>query len=152
MKIQSTMIQLHIYRRIGDKTEYLVLQRANDETIYPGLWQVVTGMVENNERAVDAVRREMKEETGLAPRSLIALPYVASFFNTVADTVNLVPVFAAETASNAEVLLSHEHQKFEWLPFDETIIRLPLPSHQEGTRILRDFILEGNFGAIAERF
>src|SRR5512145_446986 len=126
MDIHSYMIQLHVYRQREGNTEYLVMQRADDEPVYPGLWQVVTGTMEEGERAAQAALRELQEETGLAPLSTVVLPYVASFYNLKTDAVNMVPVFASEVSPDAVVRLSHEHKDCKWVLYDEAIAMLPL--------------------------
>ena len=79
----SNTIQAHIAAYDLDENEYkfLVLKRAADLYIYPGLWQTVTGRIEPGETALDAAIREVKEETGLTPDDIWTLPYVANFFN-----------------------------------------------------------------------
>jgi dihydroneopterin triphosphate diphosphatase len=148
MEIVSRMIQLHVFRKRNGETEYLVLQRAKDEPIYPNLWQVITGMVEEGERAEDAALRELKEEVGIETGQLIVVPYIASFFSRPSDAVNLVPVFAVELSPDDDICLSDEHQNFAWLQYGAAINTLSLPSHKEGTRILKDYIIEGADSAL----
>lgn len=140
--IVSTMIQLHVHREVSPGVhEYLILQRSADEAVYPGLWQVVTGSIDEGESSSDAAQREMCEETGLKSERIIALPYVASFYLADQDSIHLVPVFSAEAPRKAEVRLSSEHQAFVWMPYEEAYRRLVFPSHKEGHRVLRDFVL-----------
>ena len=47
------------------KGRILVSQRALDATLYPGKWQVPGGKVESGENYLDALKREVKEETDL---------------------------------------------------------------------------------------
>ncbi|MBS1903706.1 MAG: NUDIX pyrophosphatase [Bacteroidetes bacterium] len=135
------MIQLHIARRLGGRTEYLVLHRSADEPVYPNCWQVVTGGIDPGETAVDAALREMLEETGLRPETMWAVPYVASFYSVKRDQVLNVPVFLALVDPDYDVILSEEHQAFEWLPLDAAIERLIFPTHKEGTTYVHTYIL-----------
>ncbi len=48
---------------IGDDDKYLLIKRAADPD--RGLWSIPGGMVEIGEKAIDAARREAKEETNL---------------------------------------------------------------------------------------
>jgi dATP pyrophosphohydrolase len=137
-QIVSNSVQVHIFRRKGTSSEFLLLQRADNIELYPGIWQVVTGWIEENETALEAALREVKEETGLEPIRFWALPYIASFFDTNNDRVCLSPVFAFEAASIAQVHISHEHKEYLWLDYKESLSLLELQSHKEGLKILLD--------------
>ena len=43
----------------------LVSQRSLNSNLYPGKWQVPGGKVEKGENCLDALKREVKEETDL---------------------------------------------------------------------------------------
>lgn len=135
-------VQVHLYRRQRHGgVEFLILRRAKDEPLYPGLWQMVTGTIEAEETAVEAARREVHEETGIIPERLDVVPYVASFYLAGDDSIQHVPVFAAEVYSDTEIRLSPEHDTFHWLPYEEAWQRLVFPGHREGLRILQEYLL-----------
>lgn len=139
--IVSKMVQVHIARFMSDRIEYLLLQRSDEEKAYPGLWQVITGGIEEGETAVEAASRELMEETGLAHETMWAAPFVASFFDAKRDAIHLVPVFAVIVSSEIEPRLSEEHKDYAWMSYEEAQKRLVFPSHHEGTRIVRDYLL-----------
>jgi 8-oxo-dGTP pyrophosphatase MutT (NUDIX family) len=143
-QILSLLVQVHVYRRSPDGSyEFLLLQRADDEPVYPLLWQVVTGYRHEEENASSTARREVEEETGLREGVLHAVPHVASFYDARLDAISLVPVFAFEVPPGAAVTLSHEHREYAWLGYDDAMRRLPIPGQRDGLRILRTFILDG---------
>ncbi len=142
MEMKATMIQAYVYRRGSDGAmRYLLLRRAAGEALYPGMWQMVTGRVEDGERATDAASREIFEETGLRDARLTVVPYVPSFYFAPDDSIQHVPVFAAEAPADFTVRLSAEHDEADWLPYEEAWSRLVFPGHREGLRILRDYTL-----------
>ena len=124
-----------------NETHFLVLQRAKEEKLFPGLWQIVTGTMKKNESALKAAIRELKEETGLSPKRCWTIPYVDTYFDLIKDTIQLVPVFAAELDSSSLLQLSTEHQRFEWLRFEDARKRLVWPGQKHSMDIVYEFIV-----------
>jgi dihydroneopterin triphosphate diphosphatase len=139
--IRADWINAYIFRKISSHdVEVLLLHRANDEAIYPGLWQVVTGGVEPGETAYFAAKREIEEETGIVATELIVMPYVGSFYNPKMDAIEMLPSFAYCLENDCNIVLSHEHQDYRWLHADDASDALVFPGQKEGIRILREFI------------
>jgi dATP pyrophosphohydrolase len=124
-----------------NETHFLVLQRAKEEKLFPGLWQIVTGTMKKNESALKAAIRELKEETGLSPKRCWTIPYVDTYFDLIKDTIQLVPVFAAELDSSSPLQLSTEHQRFEWLRFEDARKRLVWPGQKHSMDIVHEYIV-----------
>jgi dATP pyrophosphohydrolase len=124
--------------------EFLVLKRSDNEDIYPGLWQIVSGGIKRGEKAYEAVAREIKEEIGIKPEHLYNTPLTNTFYFYANDSVNVSPVFAAEVNGSAEVKLSREHKEFRWLEKDDAIALLVWPGQKEAIRIVSDYILSEN--------
>ena len=109
-EIRSEIIEMYIFRRNADATEYLLLQRTREDCLYPCMWQIITGTLEDRETAVQCALRELNEETGLKYKRLWAVPATDSFYDYQRDIVQVMPVFAAEVDREAEPELSPEHQ------------------------------------------
>jgi dihydroneopterin triphosphate diphosphatase len=133
-------VEICVYKTQNGIPRYLILHRSNEEKIYPGIFQFITGTIEEGESAIDTVLREMDEEIQISPRSLWTVPYISAFYDTVNDTVNLSPVFLAEIKVNDAPILSHEHQSFKWLEFEEASDILNWPTQREALRIVNDFL------------
>ncbi len=123
--IVSRIVEITVFKRIQREPLFLVLRRADDDRLYPGIWQIVTGMIEDGEQTTRAALRELKEETELAPLRFWRLPLVNSFFDPERDVLQMCPNFAALVAENAEPALSDEHQAFEWCPLERALMLLP---------------------------
>ncbi len=140
--IHSNTIQLHVAIKVDQNWEFLLLQRSNERDVYPNVWQVITGRIEVDETAINAAIRELGEETGIYNYDgLYTIPYIASFFDPNIDKISLVPVFGIILVNKPVIILSDEHQNYQWVDYEECTSILPIPSHREGTRIFRDFIL-----------
>ena len=148
----STTVQVHIasFNEEFDVYKFLTLKRSASEIIYPNLWQVVTGTVEDGETAIQTAIREVFEETGLKPLKIWNIPYIASFFSWRKNTINFAPVFGFLVDSQSQVKLSEEHQCYEWLYLDACLDRLLLPSHKQGTQIFFDVILNSENNSVFE--
>lgn len=139
----SNTVQVHVIKKDKDDNWlHLILQRSNHEKVYPNVWQVVTGTVEENETAWQTALREVWEETGIIPERIWTLPYTAMFFNPYKNSISAAPVFVFQCASGQEVQLSEEHQNFKWLTHLEAIDNLVIPSHAEGTKLLQQYICD----------
>ena len=117
--ISSRIVEICVFKATHDEPTYLLLKRSASETLYPGIWQIVTGVVEGDEHAVSTALRELREETALRPKRLWIVPYVDVFYSAPTDTVITSPVFAVEVAESDEPKLSAEHQEFRWCLYRE---------------------------------
>lgn len=124
--VRVTLVDLYVLRGTGGALECLVLRRASGGRC-PGSWETVHGHIEEGETPAGAARRELEEETGLAPERLYNLSRVETFYQHRLDEVALVPVFAAFVAPGATVRTSAEHDRYEWLAPAEAQRRFAWP-------------------------
>jgi 8-oxo-dGTP pyrophosphatase MutT (NUDIX family) len=97
--------------------QILLLRRAQGR-IYPGIWQPVTGRLEDGERIVDGALRELVEETGIDAAGievLFGLDQVNLFHADYLDALQAEAVFAAQVRPGVEAILSHEHDAQRWV-------------------------------------
>ncbi len=141
--INFEIVEVVLFRR-NPETEFLVLRRSDDEDIYPGLWQIVSGRIETGEKAYEAALREMKEETGFTPISLYNTPLTNTFYFYINDSVNVSPVFAAEINSGDAIRLSKEHKDYRWLGEEEAVSLLVWPGQKSAVKMVHDYIILDN--------
>jgi ADP-ribose pyrophosphatase YjhB (NUDIX family) len=144
---RSSMIEICVFRFTLSVPEYLILRRADDETLYPGLWQYVTGTLEGEERAVDGALRELREETMFEPVAFWRAPYVHSFYDEKRETIQSIPLFAAQVPSGQQPQLSAEHSAFRWLPYREASDLLVWPGQRQGLKIVQEYLVTGSEAA-----
>jgi dATP pyrophosphohydrolase len=141
MKIISNLIEAHIFRESENGIEFLLLKRAEDQ-IYPGIWQMVSGKIKENERAYETAIRELKEETGLIPLNIWSAPKVNSFYSSDSDSINLIPVFAIMVQKNSNVTISKEHCKFKWVTSEEAYKLLAWDGQRKAVSLIKEYFLE----------
>ncbi|MEK6818721.1 MAG: NUDIX domain-containing protein, partial [Nanoarchaeota archaeon] len=84
-KIVVAAIVLH-------KNKILLLQRSEKEETFPGLWELPSGKRENLESSMQAIKREVKEETGLrieVVNPISTFEYIIEKPNFIKDTTQI---------------------------------------------------------------
>ena len=146
-KILSQIVEVCIFRWVSGEPQYLLLQRAENETLYPGLWQIVTGEKKKNERAEATALRELTEETGLRVKRFWSVPFIDSYYDSSKDAVQMIPVFAVEVDPVLAVQLSPEHKRFQWLVLTDARERIVWPGQRNVIDTVHEFIIGGKEAA-----
>ena len=118
MGVRPDLVACWLFRTGGDGGIEILLIRRAAGRLYPGLWQCVTGKLEDRERIVEGALREVVEETGLGPSDFEAFMEtdIVNWFHAAdLDTLLCEAVFAARVRPGAEVVISDEHDAFQWL-------------------------------------
>lgn len=109
-----------LFRLEEGKRCYLLLH-------YPGgHWDFGKGHVEKGEDEIMTARREMEEETGIAKIQLIKdfRHKVDYYYRRERKLYHKDVIFFIGKTSEAMVKISHEHQGYAWLPYDEAFEQL----------------------------
>lgn len=140
--IASTIVEVCVFRTNTNRHEYLLLQRAENDRIYPGIWQIVSGSIKPGETATQAALRELREETKLRAKRFWVVPLVNSFYVSSEDVLHFTTVFAAEANVGEELRLSSEHQNSSWLSNDEAMKKLVWPGQRKAISMVQEFIIQ----------
>ena len=114
-KVKSNRVAVYVFRRLPGGAQFLQLHRAAGSGDYAGTWQTVYGGIKSGETAINAALRELKEETQLVPTKFFQVEYLESFYHRTRDRVTVLPVFAAQIAPQAKVIIDAEHDDFRWV-------------------------------------
>jgi len=141
--VVSRTVEVCVFKRERGVPVFLLLKRSDNDPLYAGIWQFITGSVNDGEEAPEAALRELFEETELRPERFWSVPYVSNYYTPADDTVHLSPVFAAEVGEGARPKLSPEHEQFLWCHRPEAEEKLVWPGQRQGLGIVHEYIVGG---------
>ena len=141
------VVEAIVFRRT-DPVRVLLLRRTPQRG---GWWQAVTGSVEDGEELEAAVRREVREETGIGdPVAILDLEFAFPFeFTRYGGDRELAAVkhsYAVEVAGDA-VTIGKEHDDWAWVTPDAALARLTWEDNREALRRLETRLREDAEGA-----
>lgn len=140
--LKVRVVDCYIYHQKDKELKFLLLKR-NKNKLYEHLWQGVAGKIEKDEKAWETAVRELKEETGLAPKKMFVADHVSRFYEKHKDRMNLVPVFGIEVDSK-DVTLSDEHIDYKWLDFEEAFDTLIWNGQKQGLKTVYNMLLKND--------
>ena len=100
----------------------LMLRRSPLKDHAPGEWETGSGRVEAGETPEEAVHREVREETGLQVE--IVGPVDTFHFHRGASREEVIGITFWCRYAGGEFAMCEEHDRAEWLGFDEAIALL----------------------------
>jgi len=121
-----------VFHIADGKIEFLFMKYRN------GHWEFPRGKVEDAETEHETMRREIGEETGIMQLQIVEGFRETMRFSYKAHGQELTDrkkdknciyihkkvVFYLAKSMDEDVVISHEHQKFQWLAFDEGLEKL----------------------------
>jgi ADP-ribose pyrophosphatase YjhB (NUDIX family) len=140
MTFRPDLVDCWIFRADGARIEILLLRRAPGR-ILAGLWQCVSGSLEDGERVTAGALRELDEETAIGPAAIEAfydLDLVNQFHEPSVDGIVTAAVFAVRVSAGTEPVLSHEHDGAVWLAIDGAHRDVVWPGYRTAIERIRD--------------
>jgi 8-oxo-dGTP pyrophosphatase MutT (NUDIX family) len=124
-----------------DDGTYLILRRSSTDTHKPLEWDLPGGLLDPGETLESGAMREVVEEIG----STIAISHLQPRYSQAHMTVvkdkkrNYFMIIYAARVENKNVVLSHEHDFYEWVDAAEFIKRFASQAHyHEAVRYIID--------------
>ena len=147
-EIKVATIDAYVLRRDNNDWRVLALRRSQG-TRCPASWESVHGAIEPGEVPHDAALREVREETGLEVQRLYHVG-VQPFYIGAVGVVSLSVGFAALVDESTQVVLSDEHDAYEWLSGAEAQSRFTWPRTRTMLGEILDLLKTGNAGAVED--
>jgi mutator protein MutT len=120
-----------------DNGQVLLIRRSQSDVQRPGQWDFPGGGVEPGESFLQTVSRELQEEAGItASPTAFSLLYAATALQTFAEGQESVTkmLFHIRLESRPDVVLSPEHDAFEWVSAEQALQDFPHPFYATGLR------------------
>lgn len=142
MNFISNTIQIVVFARYDEIIKYLLLKRSPDDDVYPGIWQICTGTREDHETPLQALYRELEEETGINKFvNVWNVPFVASYHSIKRNAICFSPVFAVEVDNSTEIKISEEHTEFMWTDIETASNMMFIPSYSTSLHTVENLII-----------
>jgi len=143
--IRAQTVSVVVLRRAGEGAEVLLLRKPD-----AGFWEQVAGSIEPGETGSAAAFRVLEDGTGFRPAMLWAADFTEIFCDPAADRIELVPVFVALVAADAEPRLSSEHDAGDWLTLLDAAERVSFPNQRALlAHVAREFVDRAPPGRLA---
>ncbi len=122
------------YRTIDGTLMFCVMHRSDADW-----WQFIAGGGEDSETPIEAAKREIFEEAGVAVKNILQLTFMAYVptdcfaehhrKNWPADTY-IIPEYCFAFECDNNIALSHEHTECAWFTYDEACKTLKWDSNR----------------------
>jgi dihydroneopterin triphosphate diphosphatase len=135
-------VQGILFRRIDGKVEYLLLKTTPEREDF---WQPVTGGLEEGETKIEALKREVFEETGVKNVVRIVenvgyFDYPDAHFIKGFDHIQEY-VFGVEVDPDERIVVDgKEHSRFQWCSLQETLQLLKWEENKKALSRLNEIL------------
>ena len=138
-------IEAFLFKRTDGKIQFLLLKRIPRRGEF---WQPITGGLEEGETKIEALKREVREETGI--KNIIKIIEDVHYYE-FQDLPFMEPLkrhghaykhlkeyaFGVEVSSNEEVVLDgKEHSEFKWCGFQKALRLMKWKENKEALKKL----------------
>ena len=130
-----------IFRREGDKIYYLLLNYAAIGRVEKTYWGFSKGHIEKGEKEIDAIIREIREETAIEDLEFLEgfKETEKYFFRHKGKTIFKTVYYLLAETKTKEIKVSFEHIGYEWLPYEEAVKKLTFKNAKEILKKANEF-------------
>lgn len=107
-----------------------------------GHWDFIKGKIDPGEDELQTLHREAEEETGIKDLKLIDgfRKEIDYWFHMKGQNIHKVVIFRAAKTKTKQIVLSDEHQGYEWVSFDEAMKRLTFENARNILAASKEFL------------
>jgi 8-oxo-dGTP pyrophosphatase MutT (NUDIX family) len=126
--------------------KYLILKRK----LHWKGFEFPKGGIEKNERYIDAVKRELKEETGLIPLKIKShnfkgkYLYKKKFLDRTGFAGQTFVLFSVQTKNSKVFLDKREHSNYHWLSYEQAQKKLAHQNQKKSLSIVDDWLMKND--------
>lgn len=130
------------YAITKNKIEYLILKRK----LHWKGWEFPKGGIKNAETQKQAVKRELKEETGTTPLRIKKFningkyKYDKKYPDRLGYTGQSYVLYASEIKKGKIKKDKLEHSDYKWVSFREALKKLTWPNQRKSLKIVNDWL------------
>lgn len=127
-----------LYAVTDGAIEYLLIKRTPEDGDF---WQPVTGTVDDGEKLVDCLIREVQEETGITKLEDVSECLYKFDWRRSSGECILEFVHAIRISRDSKVVLSPtEHEDFKWCSYDEAQQTLSKDNNKKSFQVINDHL------------
>ena len=102
------------------KDQYLLLRRSSDKDFASGIWECVTGRVEQGEGLEDALQREVREELGVDVEIEFFIGTTHFYRGVELPENELIGIVCCVSLEDPDAIrISPEHSEHRWVTLEE---------------------------------
>ena len=121
--MQEDTFHLGIKALIRNETGRILLFRVNPKELSgenPAYWDLVGGRIQRGETVIDALQREVHEETGIKSFDLgkhlgMVLSNIRIPLKNAFDIGLILSIYECRITGEPQIMLSHEHTRYDWI-------------------------------------
>ena len=127
--VKPGCVSVHVVRLDEEEPRYLLLRRCGRYLF--GNWQMVSGKIEEGEKAYETALRELQEETGInKQKSDLIFDDLSHKFMIYSEWIdrykeytysNKEYIFSLKLNDEVSVKLSREHSSYKWVDLNDAI-------------------------------
>jgi len=137
--ITTDIVDAYIFRHRQGRAQFLLLRRRPEFPL-GNTWHGIHGRVADHETSLEAARRAIRIQTGLANLIAFSADYINQFFDHATDTIVLAPVFAFQLLDDMPISLDEEFDDYAWCDRDEATGRLIFAGQRWAVRHIEDIV------------